>query len=159
MKKSVALFKSHREAINALQDLLESGIDISHISLVGRAEIVDEAIRVTSNKRLIALPVTIGMIAGTAIGCMAGIGTITLPGLEAITGSGVITGSLAGFGLGVATGGLITMITELIVKEKRIHYKERVREGSFLMFINGSQDEIERAERVIQGKHLGLTHH
>jgi hypothetical protein len=159
MKKSVALFKSHNEAIKALHELRESGVDLGHVSLVGRAEIVDDTIHVKSNKKLVAAPVMAGIILGTTGGCMAGVGVFSIPGLPAITNAGIVVGALAGFGLGVIIGGIITILMDILVKENRIRYKERIKEGSFLMFINGTEDEIAKVEKVIHGKHLGLTHH
>ena len=50
MKKSISVFNSHEEAIKALEDLRESGVDMNKVSLVGRAEIVDDQIHVNPIK-------------------------------------------------------------------------------------------------------------
>lgn len=159
MKKSVSIFRSHDEAVHALQELKECGVDINKVSLVGKAEIVDDKIHVKSNKGLIAAPVIIGIIAGSTIGLLTGIGMFAIPGFGFLYGAGAEIGALAGFEIGVATGGLITILLGFGVKEDKIAYEEHVNEGRFLMYMDGTEAEISRAQMVIEGKHLGMTIH
>jgi hypothetical protein len=68
MKKSITIFETHDEAVKALVELRESGVNMQKISLVGKAEIVDDQIHVKSNKPLIAAPIAVGTVAGTTLG-------------------------------------------------------------------------------------------
>jgi len=159
MKKSIAIFSSHDEAIHAVEVLKESGINMGHISLVGKAEIVDDKIHVKSNKALIAAPTVAGTVIGTSIGILSGIGLFAIPGFGVIFGAGAIVGALAGFDIGLIAGGTTTMLIELGIKEDHVTYEEHIKDGKFLMFIDGPEAEVQKAELIIEGKHLGLARH
>ncbi len=96
---------------------------------------------------------------GTTVGVLTGIGLFAIPGLGVLFGAGAIIGALAGLQAGVIAGGATTMLIELGVKEDHITYEQHISEGNFLMFIDGSEDEIAKAEMVIEGKHLGIARH
>lgn len=160
MKKSIALFNSHEEAVHALGELKNKGIDLKKVSLVGKAEIVDDKIHVKSNKALIAAPTIAGTVIGSTIGLLTGIGLFAIPGLGVLFGAGAIVGALAGFDLGLVAGGVTTMLVELgIGEEDHVKYEEHIKEGGFLMVIDGSEADIAKAEQVIEGKHLGVQRH
>ena len=159
MKKSIAVFHSHDEAIHALGELKEKGVDMNKISLIGRAEIVDDKINIRSNKPLIAAPIAVGTVLGTTIGLMTGIGLFAVPGLGVLFGAGAIVGALGGFEVGVAAGGLTTILVELGVKEDHITYEEHIKDGSFLMFIDGTEEEIAHVESLLHGRHKGIARH
>jgi len=159
MKKSIAIFSSHDEAIHAVEELKAAGVDMTKVSLIGKAEIVDDKIHVKSNKALIAAPTVAGTVIGTSIGIMTGIGLFAIPGLGVLFGAGAIVGAIAGFDIGLVAGGTTTMLMELGVKEDHITYEQHIKDGNFLMFIDGSEEEINRAELIIEGKHLGVARH
>ena len=159
MKKSIAIFSSHDEAIHAVEVLKTAGIDMNHVSLIGKAEIVDDKIHVKSNQALIAAPTVAGTVLGTTVGTLTGIGLFAIPGFGLIFGAGAIIGALAGFQLGLVAGGVTTMLVELGVKEDHITYEEHIKEGNFLLFIDGPEEEIEKAEMIIEGRHLGISRH
>lgn len=159
MKKSIAVFSSHDEAHEGLEALKEAGISMNKISIIGKADIVDDKIHVKSNKALIAAPTVAGTVIGTTVGLMTGIGLFAIPGLGVLFGAGAIIGAFAGFDAGLIAGGLTTILVELGIKEDNIKYEEHIKEGKFLMFIDGSEDEIEKAERILEGKHLGIARH
>jgi uncharacterized membrane protein len=159
MKKSISVFDSHDEALRALEALRERGVDMSKVSLVGRAEVIDDNIHVKSNSALIAAPVAVGTVLGTTLGLLTGVGMFAIPGLGVLFGAGAVVGALAGLQLGVVTGGLTTILVELGVKEDHISYEQHLKEGRFLMLYNGTEEEIEHVERIIEGKHLGIARH
>lgn len=159
MKKSVAIFSSHDEAVEALEALKEAGTNMSHVSLIGKADIIDDKIHVKSNKAAIAAPTVAGTVIGTSIGIMTGIGLFAIPGLGVIFGAGAIIGAFAGFDAGLIAGGLTSILVELGIKDENIEYEQHIKEGSFLMLINGSEEEISKAEHVLEGKHLGMARH
>ncbi len=159
MKKSISIFDSHDEAVRALEELRESGVDMSKISLVGRAEIVDDHMHIKSNKPLIAAPLAIGTIVGTTLGLLTGVGLFAIPGLGVLFGAGAVVGALGGFELGVAAGGLTTILVELGVKENHVVYEHHIREGRFLMMVDGTEAEIHRIGNILEGMHMGTAIH
>lgn len=159
MKKSVSIFNSHDEALKALEELRESGVNMSKASLIGHAEIVDDNVHIKSHKALVAAPIATGTVLGTTLGLLTGVGLFAIPGLGVLFGAGAIVGALAGFQIGVATGGIATILVDLGIKEDHVAYEQHLKEGRFLLFYDGSEEEIEHVERIIEGKHLGVKRH
>lgn len=157
MKKSISIFNSHDDALKALEELRESGVNMSKVSLVGHAEIVNDHVHIKSNQALVAAPVAAGTVLGTTLGLLTGVGLFAIPGLGVLFGAGAIVGALAGFQIGVATGGIATILVDLGVKDDHVVYEQHLKEGRFLLFYDGSVEEIEHVERIIEGKHLGVT--
>ncbi len=159
MKKSISIFDSHAEALKALEALRESGVNMSKVSLVGRAEVIDDHVHIHSNKALVAAPVAIGSVLGTTLGVLTGVGLFAIPGLGLLFGAGAVIGAFAGFQLGVVTGGITSILVDLGVKEDHVVYEQHLKEGRFLLFYDGSDEEIDHVERIIEGKHLGIARH
>lgn len=159
MKKSISVFNSHDEALKALEELRESGVDMSKVSLVGHAEIIDDHVHVKSNKALVAAPVAAGTVLGTTLGLLTGVGLFAIPGLGVLFGAGAIVGALAGFQIGVVAGGFTTILVDLGVKEDHLVYEQHLKEGRFLLFYDGTEEEIDHLERIVEGKHLGIARH
>ena len=130
---------------------------MKHVSLIGKADIIDDKIHVKSNKALIAAPTVAGTVIGTTVGVLTGIGLFAIPGLGVLFGAGAVIGAFAGFDAGIIAGGLSTILVELGIKDENIKFEEHIKEGSFLMFIDGPESEFDRAESIIEGKHLGIT--
>lgn len=159
MKKSISIFDSHEQAVKALEALRESGVNMSKVSLVGHAEIIDDNVHVKSNTAIVAAPVAAGTIIGTTLGVLTGVGMFAIPGLGILFGAGAIVGALAGFQVGVLTGGFASILVDLGVKEDHIEYEQHLKEGRFLLFYDGSDEEIDHVERIIEGRHLGIARH
>jgi uncharacterized membrane protein len=159
MKKSVSIFNTHDAAVKALDELRESGVNMSKMSLIGHAEVVNDNLHIKSNQALVAAPIAAGTVLGTTLGILTGVGLFAIPGLGVLFGAGAIVGALAGFQIGVATGGIATILVDLGVKEDHIVYEEHLKEGRFLLFYDGSEEEIDHVERIIEGKHLGVSRH
>ncbi len=159
MKKSIAIFSSHDEAREGLEALMNAGMEMKNFSIIGKAEIVDDQIKVKSNRALIAAPTVAGTVIGTTIGLLTGIGLFAIPGLGVLFGAGAIVGAFAGFDAGIIAGGVSSILVELGVKENQVVYEEHLQEGKFLMILDGSKTEIEKAENILEGLHLGITEH
>lgn len=159
MKKSIAVFSSHDEAHEGLEALKASGVNMSHVSIIGKAEIIDDKIHVKSNRALIAAPTVAGTVIGASVGLMTGIGLFAIPGLGMLFGVGAVVGAFAGFDAGIIAGGITSILVGLGVKDEHITYEEHIKDGKFLMFIDGSEEEIERAENILEGRHLGISRH
>src|SRR5690606_30503337 len=112
-----------------------------------------------SNQAVVAAPVAVGTVLGTTLGVLTGVGLFAIPGLGVLFGAGAVVGALAGFQLGVVTGGLTTILVDLGVKEDHVEYEQHLKEGRFLMLYDGTDEEIDRVELLIKGKHLGMKRH
>jgi hypothetical protein len=81
MKLSVAVYRSHHDAIHAAQLLGEKGYSLDKVSIVGKAEIVEDQIQLRPNDPLIATSLVVGSALGTTLGLLTGIGVFAVPGL------------------------------------------------------------------------------
>ncbi|MCE3294594.1 MAG: hypothetical protein K0R65_308 [Crocinitomicaceae bacterium] len=162
MKTSIAVFNSHDEALASVVLLREHHFPLYKVSLVGKAELVDDKIHLepSTKEGLINTPVIAGTILGTTIGLLSGIGLFAIPGLGFLYGAGAIVGALGGFDLGLLAGGAGTLMLQAGIEEEHaVKYDEHLRDGKFLLMIEGSSQDAERARQIIGDAHLGFETH
>ncbi|MEO6054933.1 MAG: DUF3341 domain-containing protein [Chthoniobacterales bacterium] len=88
-----------------------------------------------------------GGIAGAAIGLLAGIGTLAIPGLGAFIAAGPLLAALSGAAAGAAAGGIVGTLIGLGIPEFEAKaYEEKLKTGHFLLAVH-----IENAR---QGSHV-----
>jgi hypothetical protein len=157
MESQIAIYDTHEKAVNAIKVLSEQDFPMSNVSLLGKAEIIEDHIHIKSLDTIKKAPAMVGMGAGTLIGLLSGIGVFTIPGFGFLYGAGALVGAIAGFDLGIVTGGIISLLTFIgIRKDKVVQCHEHLKEGKFMVIVNGSMGEIERAEHILhtEGTHL-----
>ena len=162
MKLKVGVYASHDKAIQAIHALKKADYPLNKISLIGKAETIDDHVHVKSFDSVKNGPVVIGSIIGPVLGLMTGLGFFAIPGFGFLYGAGAIIGTIAGFDLGLISGGVFTLLATLgIKKESSIKYEEHLNEGKILLVVEGNLNEIERAEQILhtQGTHLELDSH
>jgi hypothetical protein len=161
MKTTVAVCQTHREALNAINKLDEEHYPLEKVSVVGKTEIIEDHLQVKMRYSYENVPLIIGTIAGPVIGIMTGLGAFAIPGLEALFHQGIVIGGLAGLGLGTFIGGMITLLLTARARNKRfLAYQKHLKEGKFLVVVEGTLNEIEKAERILhtEGTHLGFNY-
>ncbi|MEO7087523.1 MAG: hypothetical protein ABIZ51_01875 [Bacteroidia bacterium] len=158
MKAAVAVYNSHEKAFNAIRVLDKEHFPMKHISMMGKAELIDDHLHVISNEEIsIAAPIAIGSI----IGLLTGIGVFAIPGLGFLFGAGALIGTIAGFDFGLI-GGIAVAFTKLgFKKDTGIKFEKHIKEGNFLVVVQGNEEEIERAKKILhtEGTHLELDNH
>jgi hypothetical protein len=88
-----------------------------------------------------------GGILGGAIGWLAGIGTLAIPGIGPFIAAGPILAALSGAALGAAVGGVAGAIMGMGIPEYEAkRYEGRLREGNFLISVHAENGQ--EAERV-----------
>ena len=150
MKSKIALYETHQEALDAISKLSNAGFPVSKVSLVGKAEIIDDHMHVMSMETVKNTPVALGIIAGPVIGLLSGIGIFAIPGFGFVYGAGAIVGLIAGLDIGLLSGGVITLLLTLgIQKDEIVTYEQHINNGKFLVVVNGTAVEIQRAEQLL----------
>lgn len=98
-----------------------------------------------------------GMGVGGALGLLAGIGALAIPGVGPFIAAGPIMGALSGAAVGGATGGLIGALIGLGIPELEAkQYEGKVRAGNILISVHtDSGDQRSRAKDVL--KKAGAT--
>jgi hypothetical protein len=162
MKSIIGIFESHKEALKAVEILKQKGFPVEKISLLGKADMIDDHLHVRSNEILKEAPVSIGAIVGPIVGVLTGAGIFAVPGLGFLFGAGAVIGGLAGLDLGIVGGGIITLLATLgIKKEHAVRYHEHLKVNRFLVIAHGDKEELDHAKKILEayGHLVELQHH
>jgi hypothetical protein len=164
-KRAVGVFSSRRDAEHALTELRDAGFNMGKISIIAKdGDRHDEIAGVETQKRVgnkadegAATGAVTGTVLGGITGLLVGLGTLAIPGVGPILLAGEIASTLAtaaaGAGIGAAAGGLLGGLAGLGVPEERAKiYSDRVSSGDYLVIVDGSEEEIYRAESILQNR-------
>ncbi len=156
MKANVAVYKTHDQAVEAIKKLNDKEFPMKHVSLLGKAELVDGHLHVKSLDKLKEAPALLGVGAGTLVGLLSGLGAFAIPGFGFIYGAGALVGALAGFDLGLITGGILSFLTNVGIQEDTIKkMEEHLKKGKFLVVVHGPAGEVDKAREIL---HTHGTH-
>ena len=161
-KSIVGVYNSHINAIEAVKALKEAGLSEKNISLIGKADVVDEKLHASSADKIKNAPVLIGIVLGPLLGLLAGASIVAIPGLGFIYGAGAVIGIIGGFDLGLIGGGIGTILMSLgINKEHIASYHEHLEKGRYLIIVHGNQVLIDKTEKILGSldKHIELKSH
>lgn len=159
MNSKIAIYDDHEKAVNAIKILGENDFPMGKVSLIGKAEVIDNHIHVQSLKSAKNAPAIIGAGAGLLVGALSGLGVFVIPGFGFLYGAGAIIGAIGGFDIGVITGGITSLLAEIgIKKDKIVTYQEHLNEGKFMIVIDGTDEEVAKAENILhtEGTHLSI---
>jgi stress response protein YsnF len=152
LQNIIGLFNSRSDAESAVHQLVNSGVNRDHISIVSRDSNEDTRnLKTDDDTSGAAKGAGIGAALGGVGGLLAGLAGLAIPGIGPILAAGPIAaalgGALGGAGLGAAAGGLIGALTDMGVPEHEArHYEDAVRQGKTLLTVRSEDDAA--AERV-----------
>lgn len=156
MKSHVAIYKSHEEAVKAVEKLSEKNFPMDQVSLIGSTEIMDDHLHVKSIENMKLVPFIISIIIGVIVGPLIGLGIIAIPGLNFNLNNGIWISLLFGASSGLTIGAILTIFTALIFqKDKILRFKKHVLGEKYLVIVNGTEAEISKAEHIL---HTEGTH-
>ncbi|MCT7984247.1 general stress protein [Laspinema sp. A4] len=98
-----------------------------------------------------------GGTVGGFIGLLQALVALSIPGIGPVLAGGtvatILLNTLAGGAIGAATGGLVGALAGLGIPEERaVIYNDRLSQGHYLLIVEGSVYEIERAEEILTGR-------
>jgi len=166
-KRAVGVFRSRREAENALNALRDSGFSMDKISVLAKD--------VDRNEEIAGVDIQdrnevrdrgdnesqegagIGAVTGTALGgiggLLVGLEALVIPGVGPFLAAGTVATTLAGAGIGAAAGAIVGALTGLgIPEEDAKAYDRRVSQGDYLVMIEGTEAEIDRAGSLLRDR-------
>jgi hypothetical protein len=173
-RRTVATFTSRQQAEQALEQLSGAGFSINQVSLVSKdsqlLEQLEEAIR---NKQLAEdlrnnlyryqgqagntpCAMITGSMLGAIVGSLASIGVLTIPGVAPTLAVGsvmtALASTIAGAGIGIAGGGIVSACSNCAAKSIKIsRYDSDRRLGEeFLVMVDGTEEELHLAESVLR---------
>jgi hypothetical protein len=96
--------------------------------------------------------VATGGVIGGALGVLAGVGLLAIPGLGPFIAAGPIMAGLAGLGVGGAVGGFTGALIGMGIPEfEAKRYEGRLQKGGILLSVHcDTSDEIKRAKEVLK---------
>lgn len=161
-RRAVGVFPHRRNAEAALRELRDAGFDMDHVSVVGKnADSGDQIAGVEMSDRAGGNKADEGAKAGAATGgalggltgLLVGLGALAIPGIGPVMAGGALATALAstvaGGAIGAAAGGLTGALVGLGIPEERAKfYNDRVTRGDYLVMLDGTEDEIRRAEPI-----------
>ena len=103
-----------------------------------------------------------GMVVGGALGWLAGIGALAIPGLGPFIAAGPIMGLLGGMGAGGAIGGITGALIGMGIPEYEAkRYEGRIKEGGVLLSVHCDNDDwVKKAKEILErtgGKDISST--
>ncbi len=93
-----------------------------------------------------------GALFGGALGWLAGIGALAIPGVGPLVAAGPIMAALSGAAVGAATGGVTGGLIGLGIPEYEAkQYESKLHEGNVLISVHTeSEEQIKTAERIFK---------
>ena len=157
MPTVIGIFDNYAQAQEAIEQMINDGIDRDRISLVTRDSDKERGVDATTERTSgAAKGAGIGAAVGGVGGLIAGIAGLAIPGIGPILAAGPIAaaigGALGGAGLGAAAGGIIGALTDMgIPEEEARQYEDQIRQGKVLIAVRADDDEdAERAANIME---------
>jgi uncharacterized protein (TIGR02271 family) len=161
-KRAVGAFPNRAQATQALHDLKKSGFSMDKVSVIAKDAGQKDGIAGAEVTKKVGNKADegagVGALSGGTLGgltgLLVGLGTLAIPGVGPIMLAGEVATALAttaaGTAIGAATGGLLGGLVGLGIPEDRAKfYNDRVAQGDYLVIVDGSQDEVRRAEAIL----------
>ena len=154
-KAVFGLYATRRQVENAVDELKAQGFRNTDISVllpenVGTKDFAHE--KGTKAPEGVATGATSGAVIGGALGWLAGIGALAIPGVGPLIAAGPIIAALTGVGVGGAVGGITGGLVGLGIPEYEAkRYEGRIKGGSILLSVHADDSNwIDKGEQVLK---------
>src|SRR5271168_2857191 len=149
------LYKDRRGVDEAVETLRQSGFRNTDISVLFPENLGSKDFAHEKNTKApegLAVGGGSGAVIGGALGWLAGIGLLAIPGLGPFIAAGPIMGLLAGAGAGGAVGGVAGALIGMGIPEYEAkRYEGRVKSGGILLSVHCDSSEwVKRAKTVLE---------
>jgi len=152
----LGIYASRLAVENATDSLITAGFPASDISVLmpeslgGAKDMGME--KATKAPEGTAAGVTAGGVIGGALGVLAGVGLLAIPGLGPFIAAGPIMAGLAGLGVGGAVGGVAGALIGMGIPEfEAKRYEGHLQKGGILLSVHcDTPGEIMRAKEVLK---------
>jgi uncharacterized membrane protein len=163
---AVAIYTTHEDAEHAIKELQEAGVDMKTLSIAARDTHTDEHVVGYYNagdrmkywgKMGAYWGGFWGLLFGSAMFAIPGLGPILVAGplvawiVAGLEGATVV-GGVSALGAGLASIG--------IPKDSIVEYETALKSDKFLVVVNGTAEDLQRARDVLRGTpHVLYTEH
>src|SRR5271155_2516920 len=149
------IFTTVASADNATDSLVKSGFSASDISALlpenlGTKQIGTE--KATKAPEGATAGAGTGAVLGGALGLLAGIGALAIPGVGPFIAAGPIMAALAGIGVGGAVGGFAGALIGMGIPEYEAkRYEGRIQKGGILLSVHcDTSDQVKRGKEIMK---------
>ncbi len=157
--KNIAVFgiyKSQEQAERAVDTLIAAGYPSAAISVLlpdNRSSKEFAHQKDTKAPEGTTVGASAGGLIGGALGVLAGIGALAIPGVGPLIAAGPIMAGLAGLGVGGAVGGLVGALVGMGIPEYEAkRYEGHVKNGGTLLSVHcDTSEQISRAKDLLKG--------
>lgn len=154
MSKSIIGIATSREQVETVvNDLQASGIPAADLSvLIPESGGVPDTVTVKTTKAPegATAGVVTGGITGGALGLLAGIGALAIPGVGPLIAAGPIVAALSGAAIGATGGGVVGALVGMGIPELEAKiYEDRIKEGGYLLAVHVSNHNTRKEIREI----------
>ena len=150
MEQQIAIFNSHKDAVEALKKLKENNFPMNDVSIIGKAGVDEEHLHLDETDKATNIPAYVGIGAGTVVGILTGIGLFAIPGVGILYGAGALAGAFAGAETGLISGGVVSLLAKYFTKDDHIeNIKDHIEAGKFVLVVGGTEGEIAKAKEVL----------
>jgi len=155
----IGTFPSREAAGRALDQLILSGFPVAQVFLLGHDSPQpnssflpsDSFGTITGTATGLKKGMVLGNFIGGTTGLLLGAGLIALPGVGQLMLSSAIAFVLLSGGICTAAGGLTGALIGLgLTSEQAKQYSQQVSKGSFLVVVEGTDQDIDRARRLLK---------
>jgi len=156
MKKSVfAITKTREQASAIVNDLKAAGFAENDISVLFPDKTTSRDFAHEENTKApegATAGGVAGIVVGGALGWLAGIGALAIPGLGPFIAAGPILAALGGAGAGAAAGGIVGALIGMGMPEYEAkRYEGKIVSGNVLLSVHADDgDEVSRAKDVLK---------
>ena len=149
------IYATRSDAENAADALIKGGFATSDISVLLPENLGPRSIGTEKSTKLPEGATTgagTGAVLGGALGLLAGIGTLAIPGVGPLIAAGPIMAALAGVGVGGTVGGVVGGLIGLGVPEYEAkRYEGRIQKGGILLSVHcATSNEVSLAKDVMK---------
>ena len=153
MNTVVALFNTFNDAQQTVETVVNAGIDRADVSLIANDASGEYKVYTGDYREgdATASGAVGGAAVGGAIGLLAGLGALAIPGVGPVIAAGPLLSALLGAGVGAATGGLAGALIDVgVSQEEAQYYVEGVRRGGTLLSVNTSEERANEIAQLLQ---------
>jgi hypothetical protein len=154
-KSVFALAGSESQAVLIVNDLKMAGFSCNDISVLfpdktGTRDFAHE--KGTKASEGAVTGVGAGGVLGGALGWLAGIGAIAIPGLGPFIAAGPIMAAMSGAAIGASAGGIIGALVGMGIPEYEAkRYESKIREGRILISVHsGDSEQVRMAKEIFE---------
>lgn len=149
------IYRSKAEVEYAVDQLRSEGFRNTDVSVLFPENRGTKDFAVEKNTKApegTAAGVTTGAVVGGALGWLAGIGALAIPGVGPLIAAGPIVAVLTGVGVGGAVGGIAGALIGMGIPEYEARrYEGRIKEGGILLSIHcDSADWTKKAKLLLE---------